>query len=290
MIRLLLVMFLLILSCGREEPPRQHPYETVTRQLRDDMQKASPLCQYSPDFKGISKRTCLAEGTGSGDADTMLFAGLLCLSGNELGCETVKRSVAGGGKPYRSPGRVNTDPDNTFSRDMFLGLMAYFIKTKDTTTALTFQNWLEGNANRLCFDSCDMRSTTWGLMGEVWKYLGLPLTLRMRSGMLVDDLAQRLAAEMNEKGYTQHLVATTIWLRQKINRYTVELASAANALADKSPANLFFAIIAGRRINPVCEVPAASSRMEWLWENAEKHAPNAVGWDCVLIFNILLGE
>ena len=292
---LILVLLVCLTACGTSTPSPQPSTpidQTTLRQLRDDIQAKSPTCQYTSTFRGVSKGNCLSEGTGTGDGDVMLFAGLLCLSGSYIGCDTVAYSIDDNGKPWRSPGRVGIDKrSESFSRDMFLGLMAYLVRTKDTATALKFQGFLERNDNRLCLDSCDMTGTTWGLMGEVWQYIELPLTLRMKTGMVTDDFAQWVASGVNEHGYTQHLIAATIYIRQKMNRNSTGLVDAAITLVEKNPGNTFYALLAGFEFaHMTCEVPATSTRMDWLWEKYPEHHANAVGWDCVLVYNMLIKE
>src|SRR5690348_11546418 len=54
------------------------------------------------------------------DGDTTLFNGLLCASGEPLGCRAVQRAQGADGRFWRSPRRVdgNLGQPKSFSRDM----------------------------------------------------------------------------------------------------------------------------------------------------------------------------
>ncbi len=88
-----------------------------------------------------------------GDFDSMLWAGLLCLSGEEDQCEMVKQSQSFEGRMWRSPHRaknriyVETEGP-TFSRDMSLGTMAYLVKKRDGTLATAWKQYIESNHHR----------------------------------------------------------------------------------------------------------------------------------------------
>jgi hypothetical protein len=294
-----IIIAILLTACGTDivKPPTPTPTAELQAVLANNIvatRQYAPTCQYTPDFKGISKDTCRAEGTGEGDGDTMLWAGLLCLSGEALGCATAKASVSALGQPYRSPGRVDKETSNTFSRDMFLGLMAYLLATGDTEIAKRFQSWLYSNNNNLCLDSCDMRSTTWGLMGEVWLKIGLPLTREMQLGKIGDDTSQYAAVNYANPGYQQHLIAVTVWLRQNIGTQTIILNEALRSLANKNPSNPFFAYLGEGKSDKVlqlaidaCPATEPDSKSEWQWERTEDYKNKRIIWDCVMLGNLL---
>src|SRR5581483_2635248 len=68
------------------------------------------------------------------DGDMTLFNGLLCLSGQDIGCTAVQKSQGPDGRWWRSPRRINWEAPNhdvSFSPDQALGVFAYLIATRD---------------------------------------------------------------------------------------------------------------------------------------------------------------
>ncbi len=295
--KVLFVLLLIVMSCSKSvDVP--HPMEditTVLEQLKDNIdvsRDSFPMCQYTTTFKGISKDTCTAEGTGSGDADAILFAGMLCLSGETLGCETVRASIDVDGQPHRSPGRLS---EEDFSRDMFIGFMSYLVSTKDVQAAKRFQVWFERNDRALCLDSCDMRLTTWGIMGEVWEYLGLPITLDMRQGMLTDDIGQRISSTINDVGFQQHLIITTALIRIRIGTYTESLRSSITTIWQQDTENPLYSYLhEGKTLRTAqltlehCPSTSIISASEWQWERHSRvNVDKRMGWDCLFMCNLL---
>ena len=148
----------------------------------DEQINQAPLCEGY-----VSKKNC-------DDGDSTLFSGLLCLSGIDAGCDTVKASQDSSGRFWRSPRRIgdNLGKPNSFSRDMALGVLAYLIKTKDTDSANAWIRWIDHNRpcllkigrsckyrglHRYCKADNDHRCTItpamFQLMYYTWEYIGL---------------------------------------------------------------------------------------------------------------------
>ena len=85
------------------------------------------------------------------DGDMTLFNGLLCASGDQLGCQGVKAAQDDSGRWHRSP-RLAADPSskptNSFSWDMALGVQLYAVTTGDTAALGRWLSWVE--VNRPC--------------------------------------------------------------------------------------------------------------------------------------------
>src|SRR6478736_9863176 len=117
------------------------------------------------------------------DGDSIIFNGLLCMVGEEQGCDTVRQSQDADGRFWRSPRRTpgNLGQGKSFSRDQTLGALLYIAKTQDRDAALRWLRWIEDNrycsfknpltgkcaswGYRVCRDSdkdvCDLRPATW---------------------------------------------------------------------------------------------------------------------------------
>jgi hypothetical protein len=79
------------------------------------------------------------------DGDSLLFLGLLCLSGEDSGCDGVRRAQEEDGQWWRSPRRVGGrfEAYNSFSRDMASGVLAYLAATGDQAAGERWLYWLE---------------------------------------------------------------------------------------------------------------------------------------------------
>lgn len=100
------------------------------------------------------------------DGDMTLFSGLLCHSGDPLGCDAVKNAQDATGRWHRSPrlaANPTLKPDNSFSWDMALGVQLYVVKTGDNSSLQRWIQWVE--ANRPCLvQSPSLGGTTYCLV------------------------------------------------------------------------------------------------------------------------------
>ncbi len=88
------------------------------------------------------------------DGDSVLFNGILCASGDQRGCDTVKRSQTADGRFWRSPRRAQTNnlgqgdsniDDLSFSDDQNLGVLLYVVTKNDTDALNSWMKWLDDN-------------------------------------------------------------------------------------------------------------------------------------------------
>lgn len=295
----LILLVTLISACGNTLPnktPINAENFELFKQRVDSYREHLPTCLYAKGFLGVSKDSCVAEGTGTGDGDAMLWSGLLCLSGDSVGCETAQRSFGTDGRAWRSPGRVNNDNEDTFSRDMFLGAMAYLAATRDTNTAAKYLTWLQGHENRLCLSACDMTTTTWAVMGDVWQYLDLPRTNKMKNAQYLDELGQLSGAIFNE-GYSLHLVAVNVLIRQKIGKNSLAWKAVAKTIVDRRPNNPFFVYLHLGKSNKVIDLSLEQmpreiphNRSEWVFERDPDDVEswnNSMLWEWVMLYNLM---
>ena len=205
----------------------------------------APLCNGYP-----SKQNC-------DDGDATLFSGLLCLAGEELGCDAVKAAQDTAGKFWRSPRRVGIDTSNSFSRDMALGVLAYLVATRDTGAAQQWLQWIDQNSvcqikvggncqlrtYRYCRDDGDGRCFVtpgmWSMMRRVWEHLNLPLHKEMKT---LGENTLVIETEQAAIGYQLHLKGVITLLYQKLDRNFSYEWDLMNTLAQRQPDNLFSAI------------------------------------------------
>lgn len=286
----IILLCLCLLGCSKSTPePQASALElTAIEQRIQSYGSAFPRCIY-PSIIGISKDTCLSEGTGSGDADVMLWSGLLCLSGSPIGCDTARASFDINGKAHRSPGRLN---DNDFSRDMFLGALAYFVGSRDTVTAQKYLHTIR-NGN-VCLGGCNLTYATWGAAAIVWRYLGLSLTTEMQIGKQLDELGTLPGALMNE-GYQLHLIMVTILLHQKTGTNHAAWKKLAKIVYDKQRSNPFAAYLYLGKTQSVADLTLRSmpvtvpvNRDEWVFEREPGEDWNrSMLWDYYFMYQLL---
>lgn len=275
---------------------------------QDYWEQIAPTCAGYP-----SKENC-------NDGDMTLFGGLLCASGDERGCALVRDSQGRDGRWWRSPRRVggNLGENNSFSRDMSLGVMLYLATTRDRNAAEAWLSWIEDHrpcvtrnpvtngcmvrgVHRFCSDDSDQRCsvtpTLWGVLGRVFDALDLPKNTEMRLNNAVDNDALWLKAQQAPLGYETHLPAVEVLLKRQLDQARESRERAATILADRQPDNPFFGFLKGlprdqlmSKVIALCPKDGDTERRnQWSWErNSDTEAwRESMGWDCLFMANLL---
>jgi hypothetical protein len=90
------------------------------------------------------------------DGDGVIFNGVLCVSGDDRGCDAVKRSQGPNGQFWRSPRKVGgalSGNETGFSPDHVLGVWAYVAQKRDGEAFRNWINWIDGQPRpRVCED------------------------------------------------------------------------------------------------------------------------------------------
>lgn len=235
--------------------------------------------------------------------DAALFNGLLCLSGDQLSCEAVRRSQGSDGRMWRSEIRVAADAVNSFSRDMAMGVLAYLVATKDVSLASRWMTWIESNNWRLCRESsdnrCDFSPGFWSLFRDVWQYLRLPLNQQMDTAILDDSLLALLQSQFAPEGYELHLSAVNLLIRKSMGQKSTTLDALARALTTRQNLNPFFAYLSEggtprtqENLFQWCPDTAPYERTEWSFERTEGDLPweRSMGWECLMLMNFILRD
>lgn len=267
------------------------------------------------------------------DGDMTLFNGLLCAAGDNRGCVGVAQSQhPDSGEWFRSP-RIrlhgNDRGGSSFSPDMALGVQLYLVKTHDIARARKWLLWLHehvacslelfGNCifralPRFCTDDaaekgCTMRPGDAAALSATVSYLQQNYGLEsLPDGRLRGYLGtfsgygpaiERIGAEVNRPGYSQHLTAVSILLMRLMGEKDTRINDAARALADKNPRNAFFVFLnEGKTPNVrslvVEKCPAETSLPtpplhQWQWERDEGDGAwaHSCYWDCIFMAKLL---
>lgn len=294
-------------ACGTSETSQLR----ALREVRDHWEDVAPRCQGYPSKAGCD------------DGDMALFGGLLCASGDERGCDLVRRSQSADGRFWRSPRRTpeNLGEPKSFSRDMSLGVMLYLVKTEDRAAASKWVEWIEGNRAcithkpdalgggclvrgpyRFCTDdanqSCTVTPGNWALFARVFRKLGLEPTPQMRANAGLDYELLPIQAKLAPLGYQTHLPAVETLLKKLMGETSESIQRAAKILHAKQPDNPFFAYLddgnsLALRERTVELCPALSKaegeRDQWAWERDTKDEAwhDSAAWDCIFLMNLL---
>ena len=299
------------------------PDTAVPPQLLSLWRSSAPMCT---DREGAKFPGKMDAAGNCEDGDINLFAGLLCSAGEEIGCETVRRSQTADGKWFRSPLRAQTDNlghPNSFSPDMALGTELYLVISHNQAAGDLWLTWLDkvrpcliGSGDgcyqspllRFCTNDdeggCTVRPGDAAILGETARYVAMtPPTADMAK--LFDQTRLTLldtilaSATLNKPGYSQHLVAIEIHLAALAGIRDARLDAAAALLATKQPRNPFFAYLKEGRTRHVLELTLAqcpttqgsipSERTQWSWEreDAENAWHSSMIWDCIFMARLL---
>jgi hypothetical protein len=255
------------------------------------------------------------------DGDSVIFNGLLCMVGDDSGCETVRASQDESGRFWRSPRRNpgNLGEAKSFSRDQTLGVLLYLVRTQDRDAAQRWINWIYDNrycsiknplsggcsiyGYRVCRDDkeiCDLRPATWALFHRVWEYLGMAPTREMRKNesMDVSDV-EMIAVDKAKPGYELHLKAVSSLLRLTLASSVSKTRDIIRKLHERQRDNPFFQALAEgpheavmNRVLQLCPKPwedLGFRRYQWAWERdtATEAWRESMGWDCIFMARFL---
>lgn len=298
----ILLLAALLFSCAQKGKPEPGPGNRVTPEqkvalleLRDDIRKWAPTCS---DGIACGQR---ADGTYD-DGDSMLWAGMLCLSGEEEQCEAVKLSVDSDDTLCRNPDCAREK--NSSSRDMLLGYLAYLAKTKNIEQGNNVEQTIVANDYKICDDATDNRcdfqhpqyDAGWNLWSQIWRYHGQNPSKDMEKGEQAGELITSLQSIFAPEGYERHLVVTELWIHQEINDWSILFQNAANQLRRFETKNPFYEYVANGPTQYAAHLTLSKcpkfkpyQALDWAWRRAEIEEAwkEAKGWDCIFMINLL---
>jgi hypothetical protein len=233
--------------------------------------------------------------------DSVLFDGILCLSGEADSCDAVAQAQGPDGRVWRAAHRVGYETRNSFSRDMALGALAYVVATRDTGFAQRWIGWIEANGKRTCREATDNRCNFtpgfWNLFGVVWEHVGLPTTPSMRADRVDNAFVLPLQARVAPAGFPLHLTAVNVLLRRAMGRESEFTLLATGVLAQRQPDNPFFLWLregnsarVATAVSRACPERAPAHRAEWAFERSQDSGAQgrSMGWECVALINLML--
>lgn len=297
-----------LVACSTDVRPS--PTETseqttkALKEAREEVESWSEECE-----QGISKGSC-------DDGDLTLFNGMSCLSGKTSACRAVKMSQGSDGRLWRNPSRVGKEAPDSSSRDMMRGGLAYLIASRD----IEFGNrWsrsiveMRGLCLTMTNNRCLLTPAAHALYNRVAEHVGfanIPSSVvRMwpKASELVqaqiqlqapdwEDLTLLAEARTSPKGYPQHLVGVSLLLRNRMGQWNGTLQLAAQTLAQRNPANPFFAHLA-RESNDVVankllsQIPKKKPARPFQWsferEDGESAWKDSMGHEFVFMIDLM---
>ena len=313
----ILPSILIMISCGETKNSGLDSTYDRLNQARDFWEDNAYYCHGEFPAKRNDDGSC-------DDGDMTLFNALLCASGEQRGCDAARDAQSADGRWWRSPRRARGEgrrPNNSFSRDMSMGVLLYLAVTKDRDAASQWLRWIDKNRpcvlekpfglgcqirgpERFCRNEdnqvCTLTPGSWAIMKEVWEYLELPLHSKMKSratqiagNVLVQE------TELTDPGYELHLKAVSVYLKQKMNIRHTQRRAMNKVLIEKQPHNPFMQYLNDgpseallkRTLDRCPTYGRYSNRLrQWSWERDtnEQAWKNSMLWDCIFLTNILV--
>jgi len=294
-------LVILLTSCGSKSDDDEDsgPPKVTTEQLAALESMSASIRQWAPTCG--SQHIACEDGE---DGDSMLWAGLLCFSGEGQQCVAAMASIGSDGMVGRSPERVVARTENSSSRDMLLGGLVAVTTTENQGKANSILSYIEDHGNDLCEDATDNRcnvnptqyAAVWGTMRKVWDHIGLDTTQDMRNGDLGDDTIIKLESVFSAAGYAQHLVGVHLLLRRAVDTWNSKTQSAADSLRKSQPNNPFFEFLSQGKTERAAALtlkycpksrPASPTQWSWQRDEAEQAWLSSMGWECIFMGNIL---
>ena len=223
------------------------------------------------------------KGNGD-DGDSMLWAGLLIASGNDIAKVAVKKCQSEDGRIWRSPARVHNNPQNSFSRDMSLGVLLYIQDSGDMEMADRWVSYIKKTGGLFpASESTDTRHivtpTLWWLMS----YVGIKVPLIYRLTRFLYKPYTKFEFMFTPRGYETHLKAVgELILAIAHKKRDVEFGQ---KLAERERFNPFFAWLAGKDKDFILDLVDSAKEFiapysngdgtygvanQWSWERSDK--------------------
>lgn len=259
------------------------------------------------------------------EEDMSIFAGLLCASGEPMGCELLHRARdPSQGRSWRSPDLVGIiDKDHSsFSGDQFNGLATYLWLGEDDGQFRVFMAYANATrakvpspnrpldtAGKSCVDDknfeCVLSGPEWHWLNRLAKKYNYPdyippieRDVPLRYGY--DYPAMIWEAALLPAGFRLHLVGVKVLLGRLYGDKGPVLDQVAALLAARQPDNPFFSYLhlgsdkgVQTLANNQCKLDASHNEYDdWAWQRASStHAwKNSMIWDCVFIFRLISGQ
>lgn len=292
---LTLLLTLSVTNCGSSSPT---PVSPSTREIL--IQKREAVRSWVKPVQTEHGPTFAFNGKDVGDS--LLWSGLLCLSGESQFCAAIPYFQDVHGRFWRHPSRINVEKGDSFSRDMALGAIAYILKTRDIAVMDSWMTYVADNGGKLCPDDTDRRCTVtpkmYGMFYLLANHIGSNvITMKMRLGVVADDTTALIEAHSAPVGYPLHLIATQILLKRMMGSGNAILDQVSNVLVDREPHNPYFRFLRdGATARMLADLesiwPSQPPKRlnQWTFQRAwsDMSWTESVGYDMIFLVNLIL--
>ena len=298
----LFILGLILASCASGSEPKAPPhFDEDMSDLEEQIRPWAVSCE----FEGLVY-PCEDRPQGKEDQKddhVVIFAGLLCASGEPGMHEVVRASVGDDGSFWRSPRQLGEGRppgrQDRYSRDNLVSLLLCAAYEKDQDLLWRTYRYLRENNNKLCPDDsdgrCRMTPVTWRGYEIAFKHAGMkvPPTLKKLAGG--SDL---LAAQtrVTRKGYQTHLNSIQIHLHNLVGKDTSALRDAKRFLVKRENLNPYFEWLLNgptekvyRLLREQCPTERPPYADEWTWgqDQDKQKWKESIGWDCLFLINLI---
>ena len=231
-------LILTVFNSPSQATPRMTPLTTATQEqlirLRAAIKNWAPICNGAMALSKVCYQFDIVE-----------YAGYLCALGDQDRCEDVRKSQdPETGRWWRAPTLVGKTTSDSFSRDMFMGLMFYFAATKDRAGLKKWMDYLSANHNKMCPDGsdnrCSIEPSNWGMLGYLYRYLGMKPTALMKFGMVEMSPETIISAITAPRGFELALFADNLFFLRFIHVHTHWMNNTAKIMLARQPNNPMF--------------------------------------------------
>lgn len=227
------------------------------------------------------------KGNGD-DGDSMLWAGLMVAVGDRRPIPGIKMCQSPDGRLWRSPNRVNNQPENSFSRDMSLGFILYFQATQDHEMADKWIAYIRKTKSLFpASESSDTRHIVTPSLWWLMSYAGMKVPAAYRWTRFLFRPYNRLELMFTPAGYQTHLKAVSALILAKHDGKLD--TSFGRALVKKDKRNPFFIWLSGdfqlaQLLTTYLEARKTQHQgdgSQWAWErdSSEDAWKDSMGWD-----------
>ena len=304
-------------------PSKGGPIDVASAKARLDFFLQDAMANRRYEVGGSRYPVGREEDGRENDGDMAIFGGLLCRSGERVGCDLLRAVQSSDGRFWRSPRRINEADTNThasFSGDQLKGVLHYltvegnakaleaflaYVRTKPTPVpdaSVPLESGYSTCPNYYPNFTCLIAGGDWFVLKLLAARHGLnaalPLDLaaiESRYGFSYDGLVWE--SLMINNGYRLHLIANTAWLLRSLGESDPRLQQVIQILAAREPANPFFLYLLHGpdqnvqvQADKKCMNPKQrNTHSDWAWQRSEvdKAWERSMVWDCVFIYGLL---
>ena len=232
-----ILSLLVLTSINAQATPLSPETKDKLEKLRASVETWAPMCEGAMALD----RKCY-------QFDMVEYAGYRCATGDLERCQDIKEAQDVDGRFWRAKRLIRKTAGNSFSRDMFMGLMFYFSKTKDVDSFQRWMAYLSTHRHRMCDDAddnrCKLQPSSWAMLGLLSQHLGLKQNLKMRLGRQELPGEMLITALTAPKGFELVLLADNLYFLRSLGINTSWMQRTARIAYHRQPNNPMFKYLA----------------------------------------------